>query len=207
MSRLSNLARKARALLPYVGILFATQTLGGTVWIPSASMEPTMHAGDMLTVNRLAYSFHLPFVSTAEVVRWATPDRGEIIVFNAPPAGSPSEALYIKRVVAVAGDVIEVKDHRLTLNGKAADYSPVDAEYLTETLNGKSHQVHAQPSELQNFGPYTVPAGHVFVMGDNRDHSSDSRMWGPLALERVRGRASYRVLGANPSDLKGPGVL
>ena len=118
MSHLVSLARKARALLPYIGIVLATQTLCGAVWIPSGSMEPTMHAGDLLTVNRLAYGFHLPFVSTAEVVRWSTPARGEIIVFNAPPAASPSEALYIKRVVGVAGDVVAVKDYRLTLNGK-----------------------------------------------------------------------------------------
>jgi signal peptidase I len=190
-----------------VGIFVVTQVMVGPAPIPSGSMEPTMQAGDVLLANRLAYGIHLPWFSTAEVVRWSNPERGDIVVFNAPPHVSRMETLFIKRVVAVAGDVVEVKDHRLVLNGQALPYADKGNGMLAETIDGKTHIVGTGASPLANFGPYQVPAGHVFVMGDNRAHSSDSRAWGPLDLRRVRGQARYRIMGLNPANMKWPGVL
>lgn len=196
-----------RAWWPLAGLVLATQCVAGAIWIPSGSMEPTMHAGDVLFVNRLAYNFHLPLISTAEVVRWAIPNRGDIIVFNVPAAESALEPLYIKRVTAVAGDTVEVHEHLIVLNGQPLPYSAIDGHHFTETLGGTPHRIHRAPSRFAHFGPYTVPAGHVFVMGDNRDNSSDSRVWGALPLERVRGKATFRLAGLNPSNLKSPGTL
>lgn len=207
MSRLPRISQAVRGWLPIVALLAVAQCVAGPVWIPSTSMEPTMQVGDVLFINRVAYNFHLPIVSTAEVVRWKTPARGDIVVFNAPPEASPSEALYIKRVAAVAGDVVEVRNQRLILNGLPAQYVPGAGAAATEQLDGAQHAVHLAPSPLANFGPYLVPAGHVFVLGDNRDNSADSRVWGPLALERVRGKAVYRLAGLHPANMRAPGAL
>jgi signal peptidase I len=202
-----RLPKVIRDHLPLLAILGAAQCLAGPVWIPSESMVPTMSVGDVLFVNRLAYNFHLPFVSTAEVVRWSTPARGDIIVFNAPPQISSWETLYIKRVAAVAGDTIQVRDQRIILNGKPLTYMDETGLAALETLGDTKHRVHLAPNHLANFGPVVVPAGHVFVMGDNRDNSADSRVWGPLALERVRGQAVVRLAGVIPSNFRGPGAL
>lgn len=192
---------------PILALLLTTQCLAGPVWIPTESMVPTMLVGDVLLVNRLAYNFHLPVFSTAEAVRWATPARGDIILFNAPPTISALESIYIKRVAAVAGDTIQVRGQRVILNGKLVPYAQVPLEGATETLGDVTHKVLLAPGPFANFGPVVVPAGHVFVLGDNRDNSADSRVWGPLALERVRGKAIMRVAGLAPSNLQGPGGL
>lgn len=207
MRALKNFASKYPFVSMFAGLLVVTQCVVGLAPIPSASMEPAMQAGDVLLANRVAYGLHLPWFSTAEVVRWSDPKRGDIVLFNAPEQASRWETLFIKRVVAVAGDTLEVRDHRLVLNGRDVAYEDKGGGMLTETLDGKAHTVHVGPSPLANFGPYRVPAGHVFVMGDNRDHSSDSREWGPLDLKRVRGQARYRIAGLNPDNMKWPGVL
>lgn len=202
-----RLPKVIRDHVPLLALLGAAQCLAGPVWIPSESMVPTMRVGDVLFVNRLAYSFHLPLVSTAEVIRWSAPARGDIIVFNAPPQASSWETLYIKRVAAVAGDTIEVRDQRIVLNGKPLSYADESALDTREALNGTSHRVHLAQNHLANFGPIVIPAGHVFVMGDNRDNSADSRVWGPLPLARVRGKAIVRLAGVIPSNFRGPGAL
>lgn len=206
MSKLSQLLKSSFAYLPALAIVLGNQCLAGPVWIPSASMEPTMQAGDILLVNRLAYGMHLPLFSTAEVARWSTPLRGDVIVFNAPSAASSLETLFIKRVIAVAGDTVQVKNQKITLNGQPVSYATLPGRE-TETLAGVEHAVKTDQSPLENFGPFTVPAGQVFVMGDNRANSSDSRVWGALPLERIRGRATYRLAGLNPDNLKSPGTL
>lgn len=202
-----RLPKVIRDHLPILALVAATQCLAGPIWIPSESMVPTMHVGDVLWVNRLAYNFHLPLVSTAEVVRWSTPVRGDIIVFNAPPEASSWETLYIKRVAAIAGDTIEVRDQRIILNGQPLSYDQGSGLNARETLNEVTYPVHLASNYLADFGPIVVPVGHVFVMGDNRDNSADSRVWGPLALERVRGKAIIRLASLAPSNFQGPGNL
>lgn len=204
VSRITTVIRNHRYLIAFLGV---TQCLAGPIWIPSESMLPTMKVGDVLMVNRLAYNFHLPLWSTAEVVRWSTPERGDIIVFNAPATISPLESLYIKRVVAVAGDTIQVRDQRIILNGKPLAYTKETDQSMREILGASKHQVTLAPNPFAQFGPLVVPAGHVFVMGDNRDNSADSRVWGPLQLERVRGKALVRLAGVVPSNFRGPGSL
>jgi signal peptidase I len=204
LSCISNAIRSHRYLVALLGI---TQCLAGPVWIPTESMVPTLLVGDVLFANRLAYGFHLPLLSTAEVVRWSTPERGDVIVFNAPPTISNFETLFIKRVAAVAGDTIEVRDQRIILNGKPLTYTQVSGNGALE-INGRStHKVHLASNSFADFGPMVVPAGHVFVLGDNRNNSADSRVWGPLALERVRGKAHIRLGGVIPSNFRGPGPL
>ena len=165
-----------------------------------------MREGDYLLVNRLAYGLHVPFTSARQVIRWGSPQPGDIVIFNALPAVSPIEALFIKRTVAVAGDIVEVRSQRLTVNGRPVSYAAAGRTSLTEYLGANSQGVLVGGASLANHGPIKVPAAHIFVMGDNRGNSQDSRVWGPLPLERVRGRAVSRIVGLGV-PATGPGWL
>ena len=183
--------------------------------IPSGSMIPTLLVGDHIFVNKFAYGLRLPFSEWLEsgpitLVKRPSPRRGDIIVFLYPR----DESLhYIKRVVAVEGDTVEVRDKVVYLNGNAIPHEPVDPAQANEVLavldadkysptSMQAFQEHfdaGNPVVLtdrnnistQNYGPQTVPPGHVFVMGDNRDFSNDSRFWGFVPLENVKGKAMF----------------
>ena len=156
--------------------------------IPTGSMEPTIVPGDRIFMDRTAYGFHLPFRDRL-LVRWAEPQRGEIVSFH--PAHT--EQTLIKRVIGVAGDVIETRQGLTWLNGQRLAVGSKDG-FIRERLDQQSWLTTlAYPLE---FGPVTVPPGHVFVMGDNRGNSADSRYWGVLPVDRVRARASLRFFNA-----------
>ena len=127
-------------------------------YIPSESMVPTLLVNDYLLVNKFVYHF-------------TTPSRGEILVFIPPHMDTGKEVNFIKRVVAVENDVLEVRSGVLYLNGL-----PMQEPFIKEP-------------PVEDFGPYRVPPGHVFMMGDNRNNSDDSRYWGPLPLQNVVGKA------------------
>ncbi|MEW6268392.1 MAG: signal peptidase I [Thermodesulfobacteriota bacterium] len=142
--------------------------------IPSGSMLPTLQIGDHLLVNKLLYGIRIPVYGT-RLLGYFEPERGDIIVFVYP---EDREKDFIKRVVGVPGDEIEIRNKRLYRNGEPVGEEPY-AQY-------------SEPSEAgprDNFGPVTVPEGHVFVMGDNRDHSFDSRFWGFVPYEDIKGKA------------------
>ncbi len=145
--------------------------------IPSGSMKPTLLVGDHLLVSKFIYGVKIPFLRKT-LVPVNNPERGDIVVFIYPVDRSKD---FIKRVVGVAGDRIEIKNKRIYING---------------TPSNDGHGVHTDslifPAALQprdNFGPVTVPSGHIFVMGDNRDESYDSRFWGFVDLRDVLGKA------------------
>lgn len=144
--------------------------------IPSGSMLPTLQIGDHILVNKFIYGVRLPILGS-EVLAVGEPHRGDVIVFVYP---EDPQKDFIKRVVGVGGDVIEVRSKRLTVNGQAV-FDP--HAHFAEGNSGR------EVSPRDNFGPYTVPAGNVFVMGDNRDRSYDSRFWGPVSLDKVKGKA------------------
>ncbi|MBC7326887.1 signal peptidase I [bacterium] len=128
--------------------------------IPSSSMIPTLQVGDRIMADKFVYYIR-------------DPQRGEVIVFRAPPQADTLQRNFVKRVIGLPGDVIEVKDGRVYVNGK-----PLKEPYIYE------------PPYYQ-FGPYKVPKGYYFVMGDNRNDSSDSHIWGPLSRKRITGRALF----------------
>ena len=168
--------------------------------VPTGSMQPTIYEGERIFCNKLAYNVKLPF-SDLELARWGAPTRGEIIVLDSPHDGTR----LVKRVIAEAGDVIAMRDGVLLIDGVRAAYeagAPPDwplppaysdaYRYLTETVADRSHAVMLTPSQpiARDFGPVTVPAGHVFVSGDNRDHSFDSRFFGFVPVQSVTGHAT-----------------
>mgnify|MGYP001817277423 CR=1 FL=1 len=145
--------------------------------IPSGSMLPTLMIGDHLLVNKFIYGIRVPF-SGKVLVPLKDPQSGDIIVFKFPKDRSID---YIKRVVGVPGDEIEIKNKKLYLNGEPTS-DPYAHYTTTQVLPGSV-------SPKDNFGPITVPEGKYFVMGDNRDNSSDSRFWGFVENNDVLGKA------------------
>lgn len=145
--------------------------------IPSGSMKPTLQIGDHILVNKFSYGVKLPIFRNT-LIPIGDPQREDIVVFIYPQDRSKD---FIKRVIAVAGDTIEMKDKKLFLNGKP--YRDPYGTYLDNMVLPAS----IQPRD--NFGPIQVPRGSIFVMGDNRDHSLDSRYWGFVPLKDVMGKA------------------
>jgi signal peptidase I len=137
-------------------------------WIPSPSMVPTLEVGDRVLVNKLSYKLH-------------DVHRGDVVVFERPPAasnGSNDEIKdLIKRVVAVGGDTVEQQDGRVYVNGELIEEPYLEPGTRTENL----------PQQ-------TIPEGQVFVMGDNRENSEDSRIFGPIDEDTIVGRAFVKVL-------------
>jgi signal peptidase I len=173
--------------------------------IPSGSMIPTLEVGDHIWVNKLIYGVRIPFTGIKLATGWRPPRRGEIVVFEHPR--EPDTDL-IKRVVAVGGDQVELRDDVVLVNGAPAARRPDgplhysdfdegsdrwverDGDAFTEHLGSATYTTLQDPARRPSrFGPIRVPDGQLFVLGDNRDNSADSRYWGFVPLNLVRGRA------------------
>jgi signal peptidase I len=145
--------------------------------IPSGSMIPTLQIGDHILVNKLAYGIRVPLWGHY-LVDFGKVQRGDVIVFIFPEDRSKD---FIKRVVGVAGDTVEVRGKKIYINGQ-------QVEDLHAHFEGDDPQ-NILPASRDDYGPTKVPENHLFVMGDNRDRSYDSRFWGFVNLEDVRGKA------------------
>ncbi len=176
------------------------------VYIPSGSMIPTLQIGDYVVVEKWAYGARLPFTSAA-LFDWSSPKRGDIVVLL-NPSGGPGTDDLIKRVVAVAGDQVEIRDGHLVLNGRPVERQaqPGPCTYWNlqdrggwveepclssvEHLDGHTYHTYCTPGRACGDVPsQTVPPGEVFLAGDHRDHSADSRVFGPVPVNRIKGRA------------------
>jgi signal peptidase I len=162
--------------------------------IPTSSMEGTLLVGDFLLVNKAVYGARLPGLDVT-LPSFAEPKRGDVIVFHPPHEPDKN---YVKRLVGVPGDTLEMRDKDLYLNG-APVYEPyarhVDGrgDAVHPDMEWQSHHLIASlPPEYyptrDNWGPIVVPAGRFFVLGDNRDNSEDSRYWGFVTRNQIRGR-------------------
>jgi signal peptidase I len=145
--------------------------------IPSGSMIPTLQIGDHILVNKLAYGIRIPLYGHY-LVDFGKVQRGDVIVFIFPEDRSKD---FIKRVVGVAGDTVEIRGKKISLNGK-----PIEDPHAH--FEGDDPQ-NVLPASRDDFGPTRVPENQLFVMGDNRDRSYDSRFWGFVNLDDVRGKA------------------
>lgn len=163
--------------------------------VPSGSMKPTILEGDRIYVNKLAYDLKVPF-TTLHAAKWQDPERGDIVVFRSPADGKR----LVKRVIGLPGDVISMDRNRLFINGDPLIYekSPppsvldVGALYMRELLPGREHPVQFLPSQsfMSSFRTITVPDGFYLMLGDNRDNSADSRVFGFVPRRSILGRAT-----------------
>jgi len=186
----------ARSFFPvFITVLLLRSFLIEPFRIPSGSLEPTLLVGDFLAVNKFAYGFRLP-IWEKKVISINNPKTGDIAVFRWPP--NPSYD-YIKRVIGVPGDHVVYHNKLLTINGIPMTQTFV--EYTTdpssgnavslyrERLNGVDHAIFKRSSVPATNFDVTVPKGQYFMMGDNRDDSADSRFWGFVPDDHLRGKA------------------
>jgi signal peptidase I len=205
------LVDQAYALFPILAVILCLRSfIYEPFRIPSSSMMPTLLIGDFIVVNKFAYGVRLPVLNTL-VLETGTPERGDVAVFRYPgrqpplPTDAPIGTDFIKRVIGLPGDVIRVEANRVSVNGQPVGYTPGEiyvgegpgagmtgSRLYTEALGGgHDHLIladHPLRAPMGN-GEWTVPAGHYFVMGDNRDESDDSRFWGFVPESALSGRA------------------
>jgi signal peptidase I len=174
----SKLREYVEAILLAIVIAFFIRTFVVQAYkIPSGSMKPTLLIGDHILVSKFNYGIKLPFIRST-LIPVGSPKRSDIVVFIYPEDRSKD---FIKRLVGLPGDTVEVRDKQIILNGQPWK---------------ENHGVHSDslviPGAVQprdNFGPVKVPEGKLFVMGDNRDESYDSRFWGFVDMKDVLGKA------------------
>ncbi|UCF90886.1 MAG: signal peptidase I [Desulfobacterales bacterium] len=180
--------------------------------IPSGSMKPTILIGDRVFVNKLAYDLKLPY-TTRHLLKWSDPQRGDIVVFYSPEDGKR----LIKRVVGLPRDTIAMYKNQLYINGHAIKYEGLGHEvinqiapdqqphylFFSESFAGRKHAVMLTPTRpsLHSFSPVIIPEGKYFMLGDNRDNSADSRVFGFVDRHQIVGRARTVVLSRDGSFL------
>ncbi len=146
--------------------------------IPSSSMEDTLLVGDFLLANKFVYGARIPFFGW-RLPAIKDPEQGDVVIFKVPIDRTTN---YIKRCVATEGQVVEIRDKELFIDGTRFE-DPIHSKFT-------DHRIHPNGTDTRdNFGQFTVPEGHIFVMGDNRDNSYDSRFWGTVPLDLLQGEA------------------
>jgi signal peptidase I len=166
--------------------------------VPTGSMQPTIKEGDRIIVNKMAYDLRLPFTDIS-LASLDSPKRGEIIVFESKTAN----LRLIKRIVGLPGDVVSMHNEVITVNGQQLTLRALDdnqvtndaskLKYFSETIGKISHRINIDNNTnnlLSNFSAVTVPKDHYLVLGDNRRHSADSRVYGFVPHQELRGKAT-----------------
>jgi len=194
-------------------VLTIRNSLAEPFRIPSGSMVPTLEVGDHILVSKISYGLKIPFTDM-EILPLGEPEVGDVIVFRYPVEPYKD---YIKRVVATPGDTIELKNNTLFINGEMAPFDKEDRRHLfqnegcftknlqkrEERFGEKAHEILIGTSEngkKLNHPETRVPEGHYFVMGDNRHNSEDSRWWGFVPREHIKGKAKWVWLSYNKCE-------
>jgi signal peptidase I len=204
-------------VLTILAVLAFRAFLYEAVYIPSGSMIPTLEIGDYVIVEKWAYGARIPLTPSAQVM-WSSPKRGDIVVLLAPP-GNPRNDDLIKRVVAVGGDRVEIRDGALVVNGQPVprERVPGECRYQDHPEGGEWRLDQSCVDFVEQLGPHryhtycspsapcgdvpeeTVPEGMVWLAGDHRDHSADSRVFGPQPVGRIKGRAVMALASWGPN--------
>jgi len=208
--RISMVAEYARALFPVLlAVLIIRSFVIQFYRVPTGSLEPTVMPGDWILVNQYKYGLRLPITNT-KIVNVSDPKRGDIVLFYYPP---DPQQIYVKRLIGEPGDHVIYKNKQLTINGQPIEQALIkmDTDFgnrpgearrvkrIKENLLGVKHEIFVQPQggEVGDFD-ITVPKGHYFMMGDNRDNSADSRMWGFVPEANIIGKAEYVIFNWDP---------
>ena len=215
---LSKKWREWRSTVLFItfGILPIKASVASMNFVPTGSMNPTILEGDFVFSNHLAYGLRVP-LTDYRLAQWGNPDRGDVVICLSPEDG----IRLVKRVIGLPGDEIEMRDRRLFINGEAQEYEPLDQEvivdlspalkkisvFANEKLEGRDHPVMATPplnSPYTSFSKRTLGEGEYFIMGDNRDNSKDSRIFGTVPRSQIVGEATHVVASFNKLDLYQP---
>ncbi|MBO9666797.1 MAG: signal peptidase I [Bdellovibrio sp.] len=182
-------------VIAVVFALFVRSYLVTAYKVPTGSMQPTLKPGDFIFSSRLAYGFQIPF--TQKKIDVTEPSRGDLVVFTYPKLPMIS---YVKRVIGLPGDRIQIKDGRVILNEVPLQYEKVAGEigdnpnpelfdiYTEKSKDSAWRVIFQKQTEDKDFGPIVVPPGEVFILGDNRDASDDSRYWGTVPTDQIAGK-------------------
>jgi len=217
----------AKSFFPVILLVFMVRSFVVEPFkIPSGSMMPTLLAGDFILVNKFTYGLRVPILNNT-FIEMNKPERGDVIVFHYPPDPSVD---YIKRVIGVPGDKIRYQDKRLTINGQLLsvenerDYEYVMsglnimlAKQYSEQLGDVKHDILVHDvmasydadtigARFANNEEVTVPEGHFLAMGDNRDNSSDSRVWGFVPERNLVGKAFFIWMNFDQGSRIGNGI-
>ncbi|MRI34874.1 signal peptidase I [Endozoicomonas sp. OPT23] len=198
LERELGIVETAKSVFPVLALVLVLRSfLFEPFQIPSGSMIPTLQIGDFILVNKYDYGLRLPVLGT-KVVSVNDPKPGDVMVFKEPRNPNIN---FIKRVIGVPGDRISYKNKQLVINGE-----PVKEEFtaqlrdssgsyklFNETIDGKVHTIRKDNGLLRRDaeGSWMIPEGYYFMMGDNRDHSNDSRYWGLVPEKNIVGKAVY----------------
>jgi signal peptidase I len=172
--------------------------------IPTESMLPTLRPGDRLFVNKLVYGARLPFIGW-RLPAWRSPQRGDVVVFRRQVREESDDVFatpwLVKRIVGLPGDTVRARDGKLWINGQRVDQWRTGEIWLDEsgrplagereTLDGREHALVDDPGRVAAPFEGVVPDGSYFLLGDNRDHSSDSRSFGPVGFEALVGPVAF----------------
>jgi len=209
-----RLIEYSKAFFPVILLVFLLRSfIVEPFRIPSGSMLPSLHIGDFILVNKFGYGIRLPIVNK-KVVDVGQPKRGDVMVFRFP---NDPTINYIKRVIGLPGDVIRYYNKKLYINDREMDQKTVDdyvivnetrrnakTKKLIENLDGVEHDIWIDSNGRAVNNTWTVPVGHFFVMGDNRDQSNDSRVWGFVPEANVIGKAFFIWLSWDLAHGKAP---
>ncbi|MEP7704257.1 signal peptidase I [Paraglaciecola sp. 25GB23A] len=180
-------------------VLFASRSsLADWYVVPTGSMQPTIVEGDRILVNKMAYRLELPF-SDITLLNLATPTRGDIVTLNSKAA----DTRLVKRVIGLPGDHIQLVNNQLIINGQLVSYLNTSlSKQKTEQLAEKSHMVQflQTSNPMDNFDMVEVPKDSYLLMGDNRNNSADSRVYGFFPAQEIQGKALRVLVSLDPQN-------
>jgi len=188
------LVEYARSFFPVLLVVFVLRSfLVEPFQIPSSSMVPTLEVGDYILVNKYTYGIRLPVIRT-KVLALNNPQRGDVVVFFPPHM---NDTYFIKRVVGLPGDTVEYRNKQIFVNGDGVEREPVAEQFAQsshnitgrESLGESEHLMQVDIRRTSSDFSVVVRPGHYFMMGDNRDNSSDSRVWGQVSERDIVGKA------------------
>lgn len=188
------LVEYARSFFPVLLVVFVLRSfLVEPFQIPSSSMVPTLEVGDYILVNKYTYGIRLPVIRT-KVLALNNPQRGDVVVFFPPHM---NDTYFIKRVVGLPGDTVEYRNKQIFVNGKRVEREPAAEQFAQsshnitgrESLGESEHLMQVDTRRPSSDFSVVVRPGHYFMMGDNRDNSSDSRVWGQVSEKDIVGKA------------------
>lgn len=197
-TRLNQFWRENRGFIIFFSLMLVMRSsFADWYHVPTGSMQPNIVEGDRVFVDKMAYRLDVPFTNI-EIAKTGDPKRGEVVVFESEAA----DERLIKRVIGIAGDKVAMVNNHLVINGEVADYEPLDQFQYQERVGTLDRVIQLTPASAtrSSFDSVEVPEGHILVLGDNRNHSADSRYYGFVPIAELSGRATKVIVSLDPEN-------